>query len=213
MASPNVADLLVEIGGVGIRPSEPFTFASGLISPIYCDNRLFLSRPGQRAAMLQQLYALIEQTLGTSWDVVAGVATAGIPWAAWVAVHFDKPMVYIRPAEKDHGKRNRIEGDAPQGSNAIVVEDLVTTGGSALSAVEALREAGLVCQHCVSLFDYGFAAAAHRFEADQVTLTALTNIDGLLDALRRRNVASDQDVEAVKAWHAQVNAQALPASG
>jgi len=208
MAAPTVADLLVDVGGVGIRPDDPFVFASGLRSPIYCNNRLFLSRPSERKAMLAQLYALIEGTAGGNWDAVAGVATSGIPFAAWVAAQFDKPMVYVRSAEKDHGKRHRIEGGLPPGSRVILLEDLITTGGSALSAIEALREAGLVCDACFSLFDYGFRSAAEAFKSQSVHRETLTGIEHLLSALHTRNLASDEDVAQVRRWHDQVNGDA-----
>lgn len=212
MAIPTVADLLVDIGGVGIRPGEPFVFASGLRSPIYCDNRLFLSRPSERTAMLAQFYTLIDKAAGGDWDAVAGVATSGIPFAAWVAAHFGKPMVYVRAAEKEHGKRHRIEGDLPPGTRVILIEDLITTGGSALSAIAALRESGLVCDACFSLFDYGFRSAAEAFQSQGVHRETLTGIEHLLTALRARNLASEEDVAQVQRWHREVNGGAMAPS-
>ena len=204
-ASPNPARLLLEIGAIGIEEGEPFTFASGLPSPMYCDNRLFLSRPAERKEVLGRLYALIEDVAGDEWDAVAGVASAGIPFAAWVAEHFDKPMVYVRPAEKDHGKKRQVEGGLPPGKRVILVEDLVTTGGSAIAAVSALRAAGYICTYCLSIFDYGFASASQSFRDEKIEQRTLTDFDQLLAALLERGQTSNAEVERVRKWHERVD--------
>ena len=206
-ATRDVAALLVQIHAVEVRPNDLFTFASGLLSPIYCDNRLFLSHPVERAAMLECMYHAIESELGAAWDGVAGVATAGIPFASWVAMHFDKPMVYIRSSEKDHGRQRRIEGGLAAGKRVILIEDLVTTGGSAVSAVSVLRDAGFECNHCFSIFDYQFSAAAKTFAAHQVRQRTLTGTHDLIRHLRQANALSDADVRQVESWHAEVNAR------
>ena len=203
--SPNPARLLLEIGAIGIEEGEPFTFASGLPSPMYCDNRLFLSRPDERKEVLDRLYALIEDVAGDEWDAVAGVASAGIPFAAWVAEHFDKPMVYVRPAEKDHGKRRQVEGGLPPGNRVLLVEDLVTTGSSAIAAVSALRAAGYISKYCLSIFDYGFASASQSFRDQEIEQKTLTSFDQLLTALLERGQTSDAEVERVKKWHEWVD--------
>jgi orotate phosphoribosyltransferase len=205
-AAEDVAALLVKIRAVEVRPNNLFTFASGLLSPIYCDNRLFLSHPAERTAMLDQLYRAIDQQLGSAWDGVAGVATAGIPFAAWVAMHFDKPMVYIRSSEKDHGKQHRIEGGLDANTRVILIEDLITTGGSAVAAVSVLRDAGFQCDHCFSIFDYQFAAAARAFADQKVAHRSLTGVHELVQHLRQENALSDGDVQQVETWHAKVNA-------
>jgi orotate phosphoribosyltransferase len=207
IAAEDVAALLVGIRAVEVRPNNLFTFASGLLSPIYCDNRLFLSHPAERKTMLGYMYQAIERVLNGAWYGVAGVATAGIPFASWVAMHFDVPMVYIRSSEKDHGKQHRIEGGLEAGKRVILIEDLVTTGGSAVSAVSALREAGLVCDHCFSIFDYEFSAAARTFVAHNVRHGSLTGTHALVRYLRQENVLSDADVREVETWHARVNAE------
>lgn len=207
---PSVAELLIEIGAVGIEDGEPFTFASGMPSPMYCDNRLFLSHPRERRALLDHLYTAIQQSLGEGWDAVAGVASAGIPFAAWVAAHFDKPMVYIRPAQKDHGRQRQIEGGLTAG-RVILVEDLVTTGGSALNAISALREAGLECDQCFSIFDYEFHSASRAFPGNGVEHHTLTGFTEVIQQLRARNVISNADADRVTRWHERVNTDPVPA--
>jgi orotate phosphoribosyltransferase len=208
--SPIAATLLVEIGAIGVEDGEPFTFASGMPSPMYCDNRLFLSRPAQRKALLEELYAAIEQSTGGDWDAVAGVASAGIPFAAWVAGRFDKPMVYIRPAQKDHGRQRQVEGGLSTG-NVILVEDLVTTGGSALNAISALRNEGLECRLCFSIFDYEFRASATAFTSAGVQYRPLTRFREVLDVLRSSGRLSDADVDRVRRWHDRVDSEPVPA--
>jgi orotate phosphoribosyltransferase len=207
----DVASLQVAIGAVAIDPSESFRFTSGLPSPIYCDNRVFLSHPPERNAMLDQLCSLITEVMGDDWDAVAGVATAGIPFAAWVAMRFDKPMVYIRSTEKEHGRQRRIEGGLESGKRVILVEDAITTGGSAISAVSALREEGLHCDFCFSIFEYGFAAASTRFQAEHITHRSLTNIEGLIGALRLGNSVTETEIEQIRKWHQRINAQTASA--
>jgi orotate phosphoribosyltransferase len=210
-AAATVAGLQISIGAVGIEPDERVVFASGLHSPIYCDNRLFLSHPAERRALIESWCDRIRAVAGTDWDGVAGVATSGIPFAAWVAMTFDRPMVYVRPDAKDHGRGRQVEGGLAEGKRVILVEDLVTTGGSALAAVAALRSSGLVCDRCFAIFDYGFSVAATHFEAEHVALSSLTNLDALLDVMRARNAASAEDVERVRRWRDRVNGEQQPA--
>jgi orotate phosphoribosyltransferase len=207
---PSPEQLLLQIGAVGIEPGEPFTFASGLTSPMYCDNRLFLSRPAERRQILEHLYSLIDEAAGSDWDAVAGVASAGIPFAAWVAEHFDRAMVYVRPAEKDHGRQRRIEGGLAPGKRVVLVEDLVTTGGSAVSAIAALREGGYVCGHCLSIFDYGFAAAPRLFRDNGVKHQSLTDFYRLLPVMRERGQIDEVEMQRVRSWHER--ADSAPAS-
>lgn len=207
LTARDVAALLIKIGAVLLRPNDPFTFASGLCSPIYCDNRIFLTHPTERRQMLDRLYCRIDHLLGDGWDAVAGVATAGIPFAAWVAMHYDKPMVYIRPSEKEHGTGHRIEGGLEGQKRVILIEDLITTGGSALAAVSALRDAGLECEDCFSIFDYGFNASSERFLAGGVRRVALADTDALLSVVREQKYLTEQEIERVKQWHAEVNAR------
>jgi len=210
--SPSPAHLLLQIGAIGIEQGEPFTFASGLTSPMYCDNRLFLSRPAERKEIVERLCALIEELAGDEWDAVAGVASSGIPFAAWIVARFDKPMVYVRPAEKDHGRKRQVEGGLAAGKRVALVEDLVTTGGSAVAAVSALRDAGYVCNYCVSIFDYGFAAASEAFRENGIEHKTLTDFDRVVPVLHERGQASDADVERLKRWHEHADASGVAVS-
>jgi orotate phosphoribosyltransferase len=205
-ANTAVAELLIDIGAVGVEDGEPFTFASGLTSPMYCDNRLFLSHPGERRALLDRLCALITDKAGADWDAVAGVASAGIPFAAWVADRFDKPMVYIRPAQKDHGRQRQVEGGLSSG-RVILVEDLITTGGSALHAIVALRDEGLDCSRCFSIFDYGFSVSASLFRENGVDHYTLTHFDDLLPVMRAKSKLNEADLERVRGWHDRADAE------
>ncbi len=208
----SVAGLQIRVGAVGIEPDERIVFASGLHSPIYCDNRLFLSHPAERNALVEAWCERIRAVAGADWDGVAGVATSGIPFAAWVAMKFDKPMVYVRPDAKDHGRGRQVEGGLPPGSRVILVEDLVTTGGSALAATDALRSSGLSCNQCFAIFDYGFAVSAEHFRAGGVMLTSLTNLDALLATMRSTGFAPEADVERVRQWRDRVNSEQQPAT-
>ena len=204
----DVAALLLKIRAVLLRPNDLFTFASGLRSPIYCDNRVFLSHPTERRQMLDCLFRCIDHVLGDDWDAVAGVATGGIPFAAWVAMHFDKPMVYVRSSEKEYGTGHRVEGGLEGPKRLVLIEELITTGGSALAAVSALRDAGLRCDDCFSIFDYGFRSSEERFRAAGVRRLALADTDALLAVAREQRSLSDEDVDRVRQWHAEVNARA-----
>ena len=200
----SVAAVLVDIGAIGIGHDDQFTFASGLKSPVYCDNRLLLSRVSERERVVQQLVDRMQQEC-SGWDAVAGVASAGIPFAAWVAEHFHIPMAYIRPAAKDHGAMKRVEGGLEAGKQVLLVEDLVTTGESALSAIEALRDSGLHCSDCFSIVDYGFKVAATRFAEANVKLHTLVDTPAILAAAGSSARFTADDVNRVRAWHARVN--------
>jgi orotate phosphoribosyltransferase len=204
--STSVAELLVGIGAVGVEAGEPFTFASGLTSPMYCDNRLFLSHPRERRALIDSLCALISEKAGSGWDAVAGVASAGIPFAAWIADRFDKPMVYIRPAQKDHGRQRQVEGGLQNGS-VVLVEDLITTGGSALHAIGAMRDEGLECSRCFSIFDYGFSVSGRLFREHNIDHYTLTNFDGLVPILNAMGKLSDTDMVRLQRWHDRADAE------
>src|SRR6476619_2258306 len=149
-----IASHLLEIGAVFLQPNDPFTWSSGMKSPIYCDNRLTLSYPHIRQDIARGLQQLIEEHFpGT--DVIAGTATAGIPHAAWVSDKLNLPMCYVRSKAKEHGKGNQIEGQVKENQRVVVIEDLISTGGSAITAVDALREAGCDVLGIVSIFTYG----------------------------------------------------------
>jgi orotate phosphoribosyltransferase len=180
MLNKKIAQILLEKDAVLLRPEEPFTYASGIKSPIYCDNRLLISHPKARKKIVKGFVKLIkEQEL--SFDVIAGTATAGISWAAWIAAYFEKPMVYIRGKEKGHGKENKIEGCVGPQEKVLIVEDLVTTGGSSLEAVSAVKNISDNVVGCVAIFSYGMEKAEKGFAKANVPLKTLTDLDSLLD--------------------------------
>lgn len=199
-AGQHVARLLMRIGGFSITTGEPFTYTSGLISPVYCDNRRFLSFPDEREEMLQRLYLLIRETTH-DWDVVAGVATAGIAFAAWIANEFRKPMIYVRRSPKGHGKQRRIEGLVQHHQRVILIEDVVTTGLSAGDAIDVLRAEGLRCDVCFSLFDYEFDSAREAFESRRAEHQSLTCFTTLMKVAAESQGFSETEIGVAKEWH------------
>ena len=193
-----VARHLLDIQAVKLRPNDPFTWASGMLSPIYCDNRVALSHPAVRTYLKQ---ALAEQSKNfPEFDVVAGVATAGIPHGVLLADALEKPFIYVRSSAKDHGRRNLIEGELAPGQRVLVIEDLISTGGSCLVAVDALREAGAEVVGVLAIFQYGFAKADAAFAAKKVTFHTLTNYDTLVQEAARSGYVTEQDLTTLKKW-------------
>ncbi len=178
--SQKVAGLLLESGAVSFRPEKPYRWASGMLSPVYCDNRLILSDPKARDAMIKFMEGLIHSKK-INFETMAGVAMAGIPHAAILADRLGKPLIYVRASAKDHGKGNKIEGRLARGDRVLVVEDLVSTGGSSLSVVEAIRSSGGKVADCLAVFSYGFPFAANAFKRARCQLHALTGLDVLLN--------------------------------
>ncbi|EMK1231544.1 orotate phosphoribosyltransferase [Listeria monocytogenes] len=194
-----VAEQLLEIKAVFLKPNEPFTWASGIKSPIYCDNRLTLGFPKVHQFIAKSLAEKIKQTFGEV-DVVAGTATAGIPHAAWVSDLLDLPMVYVRSKAKEHGKGNQIEGPISKGQKVVVIEDLISTGGSSLKAVEALEEAGAEVVGIAAIFTYGLAKGKQLLEESGTKLVTLTNYDELIEVALNENYVTGEDMETLKEW-------------
>jgi len=193
-----IARHLLDIQAVKLRPNDPFTWASGLLSPIYCDNRVALSHPAARTALK---LALAEQSKNFSeFDVVAGVATAGIPHGVLLADILEKPFIYVRSSAKDHGRRNLIEGELRPGQRVLVIEDLISTGGSCLVAVDALRAAGAEVVGVLAIFQYGFAKAVTAFADKKVVFQTLTNYDVLVQEAARSGYVSAQDLTTLNKW-------------
>ena len=197
MTPDAVARDLLRIGAVTLRPDAPFTWASGRLSPVYTDNRLALSHPDVRSRIADGLTSLA-RTFAP--DAVAGVATAGIPHAALVADRLALPLVYVRGAPKDHGRQNRIEGRVAPGQRVVLVEDLVSTGGSVLSAADALRDAGAEPVAGLAVFSYGFAEADAAFDAAGLPLRTLTTFEALARVAREDGSLSDADLDTLAAW-------------
>ena len=175
-----IARELLSIGAVFLRPDEPFTWASGIQSPIYCDNRLTLSVPAVREKIERGLAALVKEHF-PGCEVLMGTSTAGIAHAAITATLLNLPMGYVRSEAKSHGRANRIEGRLEPGARVVVVEDLLSTGGSVLDVVEALREAGAQVLGIVSIFTYGLRKGIERMNAARVVNHSLSNLDALVD--------------------------------
>ena len=192
------ADLL-EIGAVTLRPGDPFTWASGLRSPIYCDNRLTLAYPSARARITAGFQELVGRG-GYRPEAVAGVATAGIPQATLLADRLGLPLAYVRSSAKGHGKENRIEGRVQPGRRVIVIEDLISTGGSSAEAVEALRAVGAEPVGVLAIFSYGFEQVAERFAAAGVRFATLTNFATLLRVAERIGALDADAVESLRRW-------------
>ncbi len=194
-----VARDLLRIGAVTLRPDAPFTWASGRLAPVYTDTRLALSYADVRTRIAD---GLADLAVPFAPQAVSGVATAGIPHAALVAERLGLPMGYVRAAAKGHGRQNRIEGRVVPGQRVVLIEDLVSTGGSTLKAAAALREAGAEPVAALAVFSYGFAEADAAFAAAGLPLVTLTTFAALADAARLDGALSDADLETLAAWRA-----------
>ncbi|UQF70974.1 orotate phosphoribosyltransferase [Vagococcus lutrae] len=194
-----IAKHLLDIKAVSLSPTAPFTWASGLKSPIYCDNRVTMSYPVVRRQIAQGLSQLIQDTYGEI-DVVAGTATAGIPHAAWVAEILDLPMIYIRSSAKKHGKGNQIEGVLHEGQRVVVIEDLISTGGSVLEATDAVENAGGKVLGVAAIFTYELAQATKQFSAKNMAFTTLTQYSTLIEVARENGVISENELKLLMQW-------------
>ena len=194
-----VAELLLKSEAVLLRPDKPFKFSSGILSPIYCDNRLLLSKPVEREKILQFYIAKIRE-MGMNEDVIAGIATASIPWGALIADRMKKPMIYIRKAAKDHGRENLIEGGLEKGQSILVIEDLVSTGGTSLSSVEAARNEGAVVKRCLAIFTYEMEVARKGFADAHCELVTLSNFTTLIEVAAKKGYIKREDIEMLKQW-------------
>ena len=192
-----IAGRLMDIKAIKLQPNEPFTWASGWKSPIYCDNRKALSYADVRT-FIKCAFADLARQKYADVDVVAGVATGAIAQGALVANLMGKPFIYVRSAPKDHGLANLIEGDLKAGQKVLVIEDLISTGGSSLKAVAALRDAGAEVLGMLAIFTYGFPVAANAFKVANVQLDTLSNYDDLIAEAVTRGYVSESDIEALK---------------
>lgn len=197
--APKVAEFLLQIKAIQIRPEDPFTWASGLRSPIYCDNRKTLSYPAIRTFIRQEATNIIEQVWGKP-DAIVGVATGGIALGALIAQEMGLPFAYVRASAKGHGMQNRVEGHLESGQSVVVIEDLVSTGKSSLSAVEALRDVDVRISGMLAIFTYGFASAAERVAADGVELVTLTNYQTLLEQALETDYIQEKQMQNLSEW-------------
>lgn len=194
-----IAEMLLRIRAIKLNTQKPFTWSSGWKSPIYCDNRLSLSYPEVRTAIKNGLMAAIRENFFTA-ESIAGVATAGIAHGALVADALGLPFLYVRPQPKSHGMENLIEGRIVKDQKVVVVEDLVSTGGSSLKAVKALRDAGFVVLGMVSVFNYGFDLATRNFYEADVSLIALSDYGHLLSQAVLEKYVGEDELVSLKAW-------------
>lgn len=193
------AELLLQMKAIKLSPNEPFTWASGWKSPIYCDNRITLSYPVVRVFLKEEIAKIVEKQHGMP-DVIAGVATGAIAIGILVAQELGVPFVYVRPEPKKHGRKNQIEGYLERGQHVVVIEDLISTGKSSLNAVEALKEAGAVVKGMVAIFSYGFDIASANFEDKNIELTTLSNYESLLEQALDSNYISDKELLTLTDW-------------
>jgi orotate phosphoribosyltransferase len=195
------AEVLLQINAIKLQPNDPFTWASGWKSPIYCDNRIVLSFPTVRNYIRETMGKHIETHYGKV-DVIAGVATGAIGIGMLVAEYLGLPFIYVRPEAKSHGRQNQIEGFVASGQNVVVVEDLISTGKSSLNAVKALEEANVNVKGMVAIFSYGFSIAKENFEKANVELYTLSNYENLLDQALDTHYINAKEQEVLTLWNA-----------
>lgn len=194
------AELLLQINAIKLNPKNPFTWASGWKSPIYCDNRMVLSFPPIRNYIREEFSKQIEKQFGKP-DVIAGVATGAIGIGMLVAEYMGLPFVYVRPEPKKHGRQNQVEGFLQKGQNVVIVEDLISTGKSSLMAVDALREAGANIKGMVAIFTYGFSVAEENFKNAHVELYTLSNYQNLLNLAVSKKYITENELSTLKEWN------------
>lgn len=194
-----LAEKLLNIKAIKLQPEEPFTWASGWKSPFYCDNRKTLSYPALRSFIKIELSRIVLEKFG-EFDAIAGVATGAIAQGALVAEELGVPFVYVRSKPKDHGLENLIEGELRPGMKVVVIEDLISTGGSSLKAVEAIRQSGSEVVGMVACYTYGFDVAEKAFEDAGVTLYTLTNYEAVLETALKTGYIKEKDIPTLNAW-------------
>jgi len=194
-----IAEKLLQINAIKLSIDKPFTWASGWKSPIYCDNRKVLSFPFIRDFIKSEMCNVIFQSFETA-EIIAGVATAGIPWGAMAADQLKLPYIYVRPKPKEHGLGNQIEGFYEPGKKVVVIEDLVSTGKSSLQVVDVLKNVGLEVEGMVSIFNYGFEEAKGAFEKYELTLKSLTDYDSLIELAIAKKSISESDQKELLMW-------------
>ena len=201
MGKERIADILLDIGAVTLSPAKPYRYASGILSPIYTDCRLLMSCVKEREEVADAYEKELREKIGLdNVDCLAAVASSGIPHAAWLAERVKKPMVYVRKEEKDHGKQNLIEGRLEKGARVVVIEDLVSQGGSALNAAKSVKAAGGKPTHCVVIFTYQMPKSIEGFRQEGVELIALTDITTLVKRATAKKIISREQEGVILEW-------------
>ncbi|MFK7934055.1 MAG: orotate phosphoribosyltransferase [Saprospiraceae bacterium] len=193
-----VAQRLLQINAIKLSPQNPFTWASGMKSPIYCDNRIVLSYPEARTYIIEGFKQKASEFPAV--DKIAGVATAGIPHGALLADKMEMPFIYVRSKAKGHGRQNQIEGELKPGEKVLVIEDLISTGGSCLKAVDALKESGAEVIGVMAIFTYGFQKAVDAFAQAGIPFATLSNYDVLVEEAVKANYVTEADIEILQEW-------------
>jgi len=194
------AEVLLQVNAIKLKPQEPFTWASGWKSPIYCDNRIILSFPTIRNYVRETMAKHIESQYGKP-DAIAGVATGAIGIGMLVAEYLGLPFIYVRPDAKGHGRKNQIEGFIEAGQQVVVVEDLISTGKSSLNAVKALKDAQIHVKGMVAIFTYGFDVATKNFKEADIALNTLSNYENLLEQALDTNYISEKELKTLSEWN------------
>ncbi|MEK6984321.1 MAG: orotate phosphoribosyltransferase [Nanoarchaeota archaeon] len=194
-----ISETLLNVNAVMLRTRPPFRWASGILSPIYTDNRILMSYPKEREFIVNSLVLLIKKNK-IKLDGFAGTATAGIPWAAWLSQKLRKPMVYVRSETKDHGKENIVEGRIEDGKNYIVVEDLISTGSSSINTINAVRQKNGIVEHCVAIFTYELEKSKVNFENANVKLLTLTNFTSFVKTALKKKYISKEQLTHIMDW-------------
>lgn len=197
----SVAGILLKEKAVFLRPEEPFTWTSGIKSPVYCDNRLLISTVESRETIIK---AFAEKVRSLQVDVVAGTATAGIPWAAWIAYELKLPLVYVRSSSKDHGRQNAIEGAVKAGQKTVLIEDLISTGKSSIAAAQKLKEAGVIVKSLMSIFTYDFPQAKDIFQRENLPTESLSTFEILAKVAYDQKMLNEQALNQVLEWRKSV---------
>ena len=193
------AEVLLQVKAIKLSPTEPFTWASGWKSQIYCDNRVTLSYPPVRVFLKEEISKIVESKYGKQ-DVIAGVATGAIAIGVLVAQELGVPFIYVRPEPKSHGRKNQIEGHLENGQNVVVIEDLISTGKSSLNAVKALKESGATVKGMVAIFSYGFDLASENFKNSNVDLTTLSDYSHLLEQAMDSKYITEKELDTLTDW-------------
>jgi len=194
-----IAKALLKINAVGFSPKSPVTFKSGIVSPVYVDNRQLIFYPHEWHIVVEG-FRTLAQDQSLDYDVIAGVAVGGVPHSSALAYITESPSIFIRKEAKGHGKGNRIEGGNVEGKRILLVEDLVTTGGSSLSGVEALRRAGALVTDVLSIVSYGFEESQKAFQQSELNLHTLTDFDTILDEARSQNLFTGSEADIIREW-------------
>ena len=194
-----VAEILLKVNAVVLRTKPPFRWASGILSPIYTDNRILMSYPRERDFIVNSLIKLIRKNK-IKFDGFAATATAGIPWASWLSQKLKKPMVYVRSESKDHGKENQVEGKIEEGKTYIVVEDLVSTGSSSINTINAVREKNGVVEYCIAIFTYELEKSKNNFEGANVKLLTLTDFTSFAKTALKNKYITKVQLNHIMDW-------------